>query len=174
MKKVLIRMFVLAAIALLPTTMFAQTPTDAAANIIAPISLSKTADLHFGTMSVSATVAGTCVLYTSGDRDKGGGVVLSPAAPTPSNAAYSVSGQANASFAITLPGSFTVTDAVSSQTMPVDNLTARVGGAGADGTTGSLSAAGTATFTVGGTLHVAAGQTAGLYEGFFDVSVAYN
>lgn len=58
--------------------------------------------------------------------------------------------------------------------MTIVSILARTASAGADGLTGTLSAAGTDNFTVGGTLEVAAGQTTGLYTGTFDVTVAYN
>ena len=58
--------------------------------------------------------------------------------------------------------------------MTIGDLVARFNGAGADAVTGTLSADGNDSFTVGGTLTVAAAQTAGEYAGTFNVTVAYN
>lgn len=145
---------------------------DAQATIITPIAISKTTDLNFGVMSVSATTAGTCVLSTSNGRTATGGVNLSTTGTQSSNAAYTITGQEDATFAITLPGSATVTKEVG-VTMNIKDFTARVQDAGADATTGTLTG-GTRTMSVGATLEVAAGQATGVYNGSFDVTVAYN
>ena len=149
--------------------------TAAAAQIVTPLTISETASLHFGTMAVLAGTGGTCVLSTQGVRSQSGGVNLSAQTPMASNAGYNVSGAVNTSYAITLPASITVTETVSSSaTMIISNLEARTSSAGANGLTGTLSAGGTDSFTVGGTLNVASGQVTGLYTGSFDVTVAYN
>lgn len=174
MKKILLSMVVLAALAVMTTKVNAQTENTAAgANIIAPITISELTALHFGSLSVSGSL-GTCVLSTTGVRSRTGGVALSSFLPAATNAAYTVSGANNATFTITLPSTITVTESGTSTTMTIDNLNARVGGAGADATTGTLSVAGVATFSVGGTLKVAVDQVAALYAGIFDVTVAYN
>jgi|WetSurMetagenome_2_1015567.scaffolds.fasta_scaffold00014_48 hypothetical protein len=149
--------------------------TSAAVQIVTPITVSETSSLHFGTMAVLAGNSGSCVLSTQGVRTQTGGVNLSAQAPTASNAAYNVSGAVNTTYAITLPASITVTESLlHTATMVIDNLAARTASAGANGLTGTLSATGTDSFTVGGTLNVGAGQSTGLYTGSFDVTVAYN
>jgi hypothetical protein len=148
--------------------------TAAGAVIITPISITETAALHFGVMSVLTGTAGTCVLSTTGSRSATGGVNLSASTPTATNAAYTVAGQANTTYAITLPGSITVTKAVTLETMTIGSLLARTASAAADGLTGTLNGSGGDSFTVGGTLSVAAAQTTGTYTGTFDVTVAYN
>ncbi len=168
--------FVLAvvAIALVPTRMFAQSSSATAsgsATIMVPITITKSVDLNFGSMS-SGTVAGTCVLSTGAIRTQGGGVTLVSASPTATNAAFSVGGQGSATYAITLPSSLTVT--YGANNMSIDTFTAKAASAASDGTTGTLAAGGTDTFVVGGTLHVDANQAAGTYTANFNVSVAYN
>lgn len=150
--------------------------TAAGAKLITPISISETSALHFGTMSVKTGTGGTCVLSTQGVRTQTGGVDLSSQTPAATNAAYSVSGQAATTYAITLPETITVTETVGeTETMSIGSLLARTASAGADGLTGTLSdPAGTDTFTVGGTLTVPLAQLAGVYAGTFDVTVAYN
>ena len=173
MKKVVV---IIAAIVLFAgsTKVMAQATenTAAAAKIVTPISITETSSLHFGTMAILAGTPGTCVLSTQGVRTQTGGVNLSVQAPTASNAAYNVSGAVNTTYSITLPASITVTSGPSSMT--INALLARTASAGSDGLTGTLSAGGTDSFTVGGTLNVSQGQATGTYTGTFDVTVAYN
>jgi hypothetical protein len=147
--------------------------TAAGAKIITPITISETSALHFGVMAVLTGTAGTCVLSTQGVRSATGGVNLSAQTPAATNAAYTVGGQASTTYSLTLPSSITVSDG-SSHTMTINTLLARFSGAGSDATTSTLSVSGVDGFTVGGTLNVAAAQTAGTYTGTFDVTVAYN
>jgi len=148
--------------------------TAAAANIITPIAITETSSLHFGTMAVLAGTGGTCVLSTQGVRTATDGVNLSVQSPGATNAAYNVSGAVNTTYAITLPSTITVNESTSGSSMTINSILARTASAGADGLTGTLSADGTDSFTVGGTLNVTAGQSTGLYSGTFDVTVAYN
>ncbi|MDR3705759.1 MAG: DUF4402 domain-containing protein [Paludibacteraceae bacterium] len=157
----------------MPLSMMAQTANTAAAvNLITPLTLTQTSPLHFGTMSVQASTAGTCVLKTDGTRSQTGGVNLSTAVPTATTAAYNVTGAVSTTYIITLPPTISVSDG--SNTMTISSLVARAASAMADGTTGTLSATGTDAFTVGGTLTVPAGQAIGAYTGTFNVTVAYN
>jgi hypothetical protein len=173
MKKLFLSFVVIVVFAALPNRIMAQATqsTSAAGKIIAPVTLTKNTDLHFGTMSVLTATAGTCVLSTAGVRSATGGVNLSASAPVSSTASYTVGGSASTTYAITLPASITVTAVT---TMTIDNLLAHTASAGADGLTGTLSGGGADTFTVGGTLNVAAAQASGLYTGTFNVTVAYN
>ena len=142
--------------------------TDVSAKILAPISISETRSMHFGTIT-SGTTSGSCILAPAGTRTASGGIVLSSSTPTAASAAYSVAGNASMTYAITLPSSaVTVTNAsASTQTMTVNAFTSSKA-------TGTLSASGTDTFTVGATLAVSANQGAGTYSCTFQVSVAYN
>ncbi len=173
MKKLFLFLLVIVAIAAMPKTTLAQTSTTADVTLKTPLVLTKTAELHFGTL-MTTTAAGTCALSTAGARTPSGGVSLS-AQTTVSAAAYSVSGEASAGFAITLPadGVVTVSDG-GGHSMNVNSFVAREAAAGADGTTGTLSGAGAQTFTVGATLVVGASQATGSYTGTFNVSVDYN
>lgn len=143
--------------------------TDAFANIVNPITISETRSLHFGTLSVSAA-AGTCILAPAGTRTQTGGVTLTSLSPTATSAAYTVSGSANLAYSITLPTApVTVTRSGGSQTM---TITAFTSNKAANAST--LSGTATDNFTVGATLNVAANQVSGLYQGNFNVTVAYN
>ena len=177
MLKITIKLFLAVnLIAVISTTIMAQstvTGTTAGAVIITPITLTQVSPLNFGVMAVLTATPGTCVLSTSGVRSNTGGVNLSLQAPLATNASYTVAGQANTTYAITLPGSITVTHTNATNTMSIGTLLARTTSAGVDGPTGTLSGTGADAFTIGGTLSVVAAQLAGVYSGTFDVTVAY-
>lgn len=173
MKKDLL--LLLAVVAMVGITGSAMAQTSATANasatISVPVSITKSADLSFGTLSGGAT-EGTCVIATDGTRSKTGDVVLLGSAGQ--NAVFSVAGQKSTSFAITLPTTSTITDS-KSNSMTLSAFTARVGSASADGLTGSIPSDGSnVTVKVGATLTVQASQPDGNYVGTFNVAVAYN
>src|SRR6202012_5340063 len=89
----------------------ATATASASATIITPISIVKTTDMNFGNVAVSATIAGTAVLAPAGTRTTGGagGVTLPATTGTVAAAAFTVSGQGNYTYAITLPTSATIT-----------------------------------------------------------------
>ena len=167
MKKILLSMVVLAAIALIPTSVNAQTESVAAgASIIAPISISETAALHFGTIAKDAD-GGSVVLSAAGVRTPTG-LTLSTGTPTASAAAFSVGGESGLSYVITLPSApITITHSggAGTGTMSVGTFTSDIAG-GVIGTDD--------TFSVGATLTVGADQATGTYSGTFNVSIAYN
>lgn len=148
--------------------------TTAGAKIVAPISITETAALHFGTMAVLAGTPGTCVLSTQGSRSATGGVNLSAQTPSATNAAYNVSGAISTTYAITLPATIIVSNGTPAQDMTINALLARSASTGTDGLNGTLNSSGTDSFTIGGTLNVAAAQPAAVYTGTFNVTVAYN
>lgn len=181
MKKSLILIAAIFMIAGLITQVTAQTGatvtgTSAGAKLIVPMTLVQDSPLHFGTINIQTGVAGTCILPSSSTtRSFTGGVIASTVAPVATNAAYHVTGTMNATYALTLPATITVTETTGTlATMSIGTLKARFNGAGADAIVSTLSATGTDSFTVGGTLTIAAAQVAGIYAGAFDVSVDYN
>ena len=129
-----------------------------------PIGITKTADLKFGSVIVDNFNPGTVAISSAG--------VLTCGAPlscfgSNSAAAFSVTGNKDAFYNITLPGSATVTNGAN--TMTVDTFEDSKGGVG------QLPFAPQATdnFTVGARLNVGAGQPAGSYTGTFTVTVNY-
>lgn len=152
------------------------TGVNAGAVLITPMTLTKTADLHFGTVNVLTGVAGTVTLPSnSTTRTFTGGVAASTVTPLATNAAFSVTGTMNETYALTLPSTITVTETVGgSATMTIGTLKARFNGAGADAVTSTLSSSGTDSFTLGGTLTVGADQVTGVYAGTFNVTIDYN
>ncbi len=150
--------------------MQAQTEnTEAFANIVTPITITETRNLHFGTISTSAAL-GTCTLDPAGGRTTSGGVTLTSLSPTATSAAYTVTGTAGISYNISLPiTNVTVTRNGGTQTMTINTFTSSKAG-----NSSTLSVTGSDTFTVGARLNVGANQIAGLYQGNFNVTVAYN
>ena len=153
------------------TASFAQATATASATavIITPISISKTVDMNFGNIAVSASTSGTVILPTSGSRTTGGsgGVTLPSTTGTVAAAQFTVSGQATYTYAITLPTSATLSDG-SSHTMTVSSFVS------SPATTGTLSSGGSQTLSVGATLAVTAAQAAGTYTNSTAVPVTVN
>lgn len=145
----------------------ATASASATATIVAPISITKTIDLNFGNVAASG-VAGTVVISPAGARSTTGGVFLPATAGTVTSASFDVAGQANYTYAITLPASVTISSGANN--MLVDAFTST------PTATGTLSGTGAQTVTVGATLNVGASQAAGVYTSGtpFDVTVNYN
>jgi hypothetical protein len=173
MKKTLIPTalaFILVAVASLSAgSAFAQsnsasTSASASARVVAAIALSNTAALNFGDVVAGGSL-GTVVMTSAGARSATGGTTLGNT-NSAAAAGFTVTGVSGSTYAISLPGSNITVGDGGGHSMTVDTWT----GSKASGTLSS----GTDTFTVGGTLHVAASQVAGSYTGTFSVSVNYN
>ncbi len=128
------------------------------------ITLALQQNLVFGDIYAGAA-AGTVVLDPNGLRTFSGGVQLGTLSPF-NAAAFVVTGAPNATYAITLPG--TVTLSAPGGTLLLSSLVTR------PALTGQFNAGGAQTLTLGGTLQVAANQADGDYSGAFPVTVAYN
>lgn len=171
MKRFNIFLSLTAIMATISMTSFGQVSATAnvTATIIAPLSITKTVDMNFGDVAVSATTAGTVVLSPLGVRTTTGGTSLSLTTPgTVTAASFTVTGSGSLTYAITLPSSAT-TIANGANSMTVSTFTSLPSGTG-------LLALGTQTLLVGATLNVAAGQATGVYTSAtpFTVTVSYN
>jgi hypothetical protein len=128
--------------------------------------------MHFGNVAVSASNNGTVELTPAGTRNATGGVTLPAVAGSPAAASFTVSGEANYTYAIVLPSSNIQLVHTTNSALNMD--------AGAftssPATTGTLSGSGSQTLNVGATLQVAAAQAAGTYTTGtnFAVTVNYN
>jgi len=123
--------------------------------LVTPISISKTTDMHFGTVAASGT-AGTVVLDYADGRTATGGASLPAGSTTQKTAVFTVTGEGSSSFAITIPSSaITLTGSVSG-TMTVDNFVC-------DGGASTTLTTGTKTLKVKATLNVPANTVAGTY-----------
>jgi hypothetical protein len=152
----------------LTASTFAQVSATAttSAIVITPIAISKTVDMNFGNIAVSPINSGTVIMTPAGSRSKTGGVTLPAVAGTVTAASFNVTGLGTSTYAITLPGTITLTGNPSG-TMTVDNFVSNPSG------TGALTA-GAQVLSVGGTLNVDAAQTAGTYTNTTDMTVTVN
>ena len=175
-KKIAILVPLFALVATVSTSAMAQSTAteaaDAKATIIKPISIAKTADLSFG--KVVPAAAGTVSLSTSAERGvTGGTTIMSTQTGTVTAAAFTVTGEALATYTVTLPANDSVSmNGPGGATMAVNSFTSSVATSAGAG----LLTSGTQELKVGATLSVgtAAAQTAGDYTGSFNVTVAYN
>lgn len=156
-----------AAIALAGTAAYAATGTSSSsANVLTQVTLTKTADLNFGTI-VNSPAAATVVISPAGARTCGTGLVCTG---TVSAAAFGISGSKNQVVRMTVPASVTLSSGTTGTVGTNDTMTATLLSS-APSTT--LSAGGTSSFSVGGTLSVGANQSDGVYAGTFNVTVDY-
>jgi hypothetical protein len=181
MKKKLLSLAAILSIGFFTNNLEAQTSatvaaTSAGAKLIKPMTLSETSPLHFGTINVLTGAGGTVELPSSNlARVFSAGVVSGVVAPLPTNAAYNVTGTKNVTYALVLPSTITVKESIgNTESMTIDLLKARFNGASGDAITSTLSATGTDSFSLGGTLTVAPLQMPGIYAGTFEVTVDYN
>lgn len=136
------------------------------ARIITAISIVPGTALNFGDIVASGAV-GTVSVDAAGVRTSAGGATLGN--PTGVAAgAFTVNGQANATYAITLPANGVVTVVSGANSMAVNTFVSNPSG------TGTLSAGGSQALAVGATLSVGINQAAGSYTGTYNVTVAYN
>ena len=144
----------------------------ALAALVAPASwalvmtIQNSQELSFG--SFVAGSGGAVTISTSGARSASGGVLLIPSGAGAA-AAFTVTGDANATYTIQLPGNDFVKLSGSGGDMFINEFTSSPFGAA-----GQLSAGGSQSLAVGGTLNVASGQPPGAYTGSFNVTVDYN
>ncbi len=125
--------------------------------------------MSFGNLATDGTV-GTIVLVPTDTRTTTGGVTLPATTGTVAAAAFDVTGEGSYTYSITLPSTdYTITDAVSTETMAVNTFTSNP-------TSPGTLTAGAQSITVGATLNAGASQASGTYENAtgFDVTVNYN
>lgn len=130
------------------------------------IAIQNTQGLAFGSF-VSGS-GGTVTVSTNGGRSASGGVLLIPSSSS-SAAQFTVTGDADATYTIQLPGNDFVKLTGPGSDMVIDDFTSSPSGAA-----GQLSAGGSQTLLIGGTLNIANGQLPGNYSGSFTVIVDYN
>lgn len=132
-----------------------------------------------GALSFGAFVAGTggsIVVAPSGGRSRTGGVMLVPQGGIATAAQFSVTGDAGATFAITLPADGTMVELTSgSNTMAVHGFSSSpaVQSLPPDRIVRGTLTGGSQPLSVGATLTVGPAQTPGSYTGSFAVTVHY-
>ncbi len=137
---------------------------SASLNIQTAFSVTKTADLAFGTVFLPGTGGGTLTIGTDGSATATGTGMIAPSSGTTA-ASFDVSGPASTPYTITLPASADLTDGTT--TLVVDTFTDSAAGSG------TLDGSGADTFTVGAKVTIPDTATIGSYTGTFDVTVDY-
>jgi hypothetical protein len=153
---------VLASLAAATSAQAQSADAGAGAKIIAPLEISNTADLYFGTIAPSTSVADTVTVLADGSRKCGPALTCLTADHTA--AAFAVTGEADAFYTISLPRGIRLFNE-NGTAMSVSDVTGSK-------STGQL-LKGEDSFTVGGTLDVGVRQEAGKYVGSFTVAVEY-
>lgn len=135
--------------------------------VLRSIAIAKTSDLVFGRVLKPLSGLGSVTIdATTGARTTTGAQGLD--APTPTRAAFNVTGEGGQAFSITLPASFQMSGP---QPMTVTTSTSVTG---SPTLSGSLGSPGAFTFGVGGTAAIDSTTPSGDYSGSFVVTVAYN
>jgi hypothetical protein len=130
----------------------------------ANIGIASSQPLSFGKF-VAAN--GSVTISPGGARVASGGIVLLQTGPGQA-AQFVVSGNADVTYAVTLPADGTVSISNGGSSVSVNGF------ASSPATTGLLSSGGTQLLNVGARLDVTAGLPAGAYSGTFSVVVDYN
>lgn len=151
--------------------MSASTTAAATADVVTPIAITKASDLVFGRFI--AGPGGTVTVNTAGLRTLSG--VTAAGGTAASTASFNITGEASAAYSISIDTS----DAklISGANEMNLELFSDLTGAGATSgkvAAGLLSATGTQTLYVGGTLTVGADQAGGQYSGTIAALVNYN
>jgi hypothetical protein len=137
---------------------------NATATVIAPLTISATTDLDFG--SLAATSGGTVSISTAGVPTAVGGVTLMGGAP--SAASYLITAYNGADITIGLPAAAITLSDGATHTMTVDTYVSTI--PAGNYTLGAASV----TLSLGATLHVGVGQIAGVYTNTTDLTVTVN
>jgi len=171
MKTILkISSFALAAISL-PSSAFAQdsdtASADGTATIIQPITITKDADMAFGTIVQPLAGNGTVDIPNNSDTVTAGAGAIALSGPT-SRAKFTIDGEGGQAVTLTVPANFTMTNGT-------DNLTVTLNpDLGASTTlSGALGSAGSASLNVGGSFTLPFDHSTGDYTGTFNVTAAY-
>jgi Domain of unknown function (DUF4402) len=167
MKKTLIGAAIVAAVTFTHAASAQNTASagfSVGAHIVSPLSIVKVTDMNFG--DVVPSVAGGSVALSTAGVATPAGVNLGNGGAARTAATFTVSGQSGYTYAITLPGSSTISDGAT-HTMSVGSFTSNPSG------TGAL-VSGTQALALGATLTVGPNQTPGVYSGSFNVTVTYN
>lgn len=147
----------------------ASTSGSATATVIEPVSIVNENPIAFGKFTAAAGVITTT---PDGSRSASGGAATLSSAAAGSAGQMTVSGDAHATFAISVAGGALTG---SGEPMTLSNITVAASTAtGIPLSSGTIGAGGTQVIRTGGQLTVAANQAAGSYSGSYLVTVEYN
>jgi len=163
--KTLVKLFAVTFVMLaFSASTFAQVSATATATAViqTPLAITSTVNMDFGSMA--ATSGGTVDLALDNSLTPSAGVTL--IGGTATAASFTVTGINSATYDMSIPASIVLTNGTPADDMIVDNIIHNC--------TEQLSATGSETFAVGGTLNVAAAQAAGTYTNTTDLTVTVN
>lgn len=162
MKRITLLALAISASYLTSTAHAASVDADAGAKIVAPLQISSSVALYFGTIAPSLTAADNVVVSPAGAKTCG--AELTCLTDDHTAAVFNVTGAEDASYTIELPTSIAITNGAGAEMEVSDFLGSK--------SSGTL-VAGSDAFTVGGKLDVDANQATGEYTGTFVVAVNY-
>jgi hypothetical protein len=175
MRKIISIVTLITAVVAVSTTANAQASQAApsGATVVTPISITNdnpTVGLSFGNITVSSTQGGTVVITPTGARSATGGAKLPAVNGTFAAAEFTVNGQGDFAYAITLPTTdITLTGTgAATNTMTLGTFISTPSGSAGKLTSGSQA------LSVGGTLAVGAAQAADTYANTTDLIVTVN
>jgi len=182
MKKLLIIFAAIVMMSGFATTLMAAVllpGNNAGAVLVKALTIVNPTPLHFGVIGITSGTPGTVVMSTAGVRTPSASTTtLINTGTPPTVALFSLTGTAGAVYTIGLPTSIpvTTTTGTGDLTMYITALRINVDAAvekDAAGATGTLSVAGSSSFSLSGTLNISATQQIGVYAGTYDVTVDY-
>lgn len=138
---------------------------DASVTVLRALTVTKNADLTFGTVVRPATT-GTVEVTTAGARNFTGGVTGVGAGF--GNADFTVAGEGGQAISVTVPATITLANGGDNLTVNTSNT-----GSGSQTLSGSLGGAGSHNVKVGGTITILSTTATGTYTGPFLVSTDY-
>ncbi|OAN63897.1 hypothetical protein A7X12_19035 [Sphingomonas sp. TDK1] len=172
--KMFARLFICVSATLMPAAVMAQTSASGTGSltVIQPLTITKNADLQFGSVVRPVSAAGAVAVAVTGARTVTGDIQALASGDTPQAARFTISGEGGHALSVTIPASFTLANGAQSLVVTTtNNLTGALSAQTLSGTAGG---AGTLDVRVGGTVALATTTPAGLYTGAFTVSTAYN
>jgi len=170
MKTTVLKFFTLTvAIFAFSTISFGQNTDNATATagarIVTPLTIENDEALEFGDI-ISGANANTVKITPAGVRSAtNNDALLVTASRTPQAAQFTVEGEASLGYTVLISENITLTGAVTSATMTVNNFDHNA--------TGTLDETGKETFSVGADLIVGGTQASDIYTGSFTVTVTY-
>jgi hypothetical protein len=150
-----------------PSTPSGAVTSTVNATVFRPISVTKTADMRFGSIVKPASGSGTVTLTSGGVLTTSAGTILS--STTHGAAAFTVTGEGAQAFTLSVPGSFPMTSGGNTLTVATSPSAS-----GTQSLSAALGSGGTLTTTVGGMFPISTATVNGAYSGNLVVTVSYN